>query len=585
MFEVSLNNDSADRVWHRPANLKSQEIVMIRDRIFAIAAACSIALLLGLMVACSNADPTSSGDQILTLTVSSQETAIVDGETVSTIGLEAHVTDGLGDPEPGTQLTFASTAGTLSGARPGASGTSTMVADQNGVARESLSLSGSERASAVVTVASTKASDSIKFDGNSDATAIASIIDTPPGWQGVNEAVNFDGSGSSSSAGAITMYRWTIDSDSPDPGSPVQEVVEAVDAVALDRTYTTAQNLTVTLDVSDAPDAADLLAAGSEVPYGTPAMIQYRITDVAANEMPIADAGEDMTAECSGGGSTEVVLDGSGSSDANSTPGTNDDIVSFVWTEEVNPTLILELGEGEMLVASFEVGVHYVTLTVTDSRGEISEDLVIVEVVDTIAPEGSITAPEDGACFGPDDLPVVVEDDFSDTCSDDLTRTYEPGPGPEYSEHGDYDVTLTVTDPSGNSASDSVTFTIDTEAPVVEITWPQGGAYINPSSLPVDLFVSTNDDDGVEGGVTAERIYIEDCLVYDGMTYGDGDGLLTDENIEFSVTELCRLNEMCGWGDLNRPVMRVEADDCGGNVGESTFQWHGSIHLIPGECN
>jgi len=558
---------------------------MRRDKVLSIAAACMIALLLVWIGACSNADPTRSGDDVLSLTVSSQETTVVDGETVSTIGLEARVSDGLGDPVPGTPLTFSSTAGVLAGARSGASGTSTVRTNEVGVARESLSLSGSERGSAVVTVASNSASDSIAFDANSDDTAIASITDTPQGWQAVNSPVNFDGSGSSSTTGAITMYRWTIDSDSPDPGSGAQEIVEAVDAVELDRTYTTAQNLTVTLDVSDATDAAELLAAGSEVPYGTPAMIQYRITDIATNEMPVADAGEDITAECSGGGSVDVTLDGSGSTDSNSIPGTNDDIVSFVWTEEINPTLIMEIGEGEILVATFDVGSHFVTLTVTDSRGEVSQDLMIIEVVDTIAPDGSITAPEDGVCVGPDDLPVVVEDDFSDICSDDLTRTYDPGPGPEYTEHGDYDVTLTVTDPSGNSASDSVSFTIDTVAPSVEITYPDKGAYINPSSLPIDLFLAISDDDGSEGGVLVERLYLEDCLIYDGTTYGDGDGLLTDENLEFSVQELCRLNEMCGWGDLIQPVLRAEAEDCGGNVGTDTYQWHGSIQLIPGECN
>ena len=97
--------------------------------------------------------------------------------------------------------------------------------------------------------------------------------------------------------------------------------------------------------------------------------------------------------------------------------------------------------------------------------------------------------------------------------------------------------------------------------------------------------LKTNDDDGASGGVVVERVYLEDCLVYDGMTYGDGDGLLTDESIVFAVGELCRLNEICGWGNLDQPVMRVEAEDCGGNVGVSTFQWQGGIRLLPGECD
>jgi hypothetical protein len=299
----------------------------------------------------------------------------------------------------------------------------------------------------------------------------------------------------------------------------------------------------------------------------------------------VADAGEDIIAECSGDDSATVILDGSLSSDPDSTPGTNDDIVLFEWFEDFGLSSEVLLGTGETLEISFPLGAHAITLRVTDDRDESSTDEMTVEIVDTTPPSGSITFPEDGACFGPGDLPVVIEDDFTDICSDDLVRTYEPGPGPGYSDHGDLAVTLTVTDPSGNSAQDSVSFTIDTVAPVVEVIRPEDGHYINPSHLPVSLFLFTSDDDGAAGGVVHERVYVDDCLVYDGFTYGDGDGLLTDEHIEFSTAELCRLDEICNWHELIEPVVRAEADDCGGNTGFDLYEFLGSIQLRPGECD
>jgi hypothetical protein len=104
---------------------------------------------------------------------------------------------------------------------------------------------------------------------------------------------------------------------------------------------------------------------------------------IPLNNPPVADAGEDQEVEC---GET-VTLDGSGSTDPDSTDGTNDDIVLFEWFEDFGLGTEMKLGEGETLDVDLEVGMHDITLQVTDAAGATDTDETVVSVVDTIPPE------------------------------------------------------------------------------------------------------------------------------------------------------------------------------------------------------
>ena len=110
---------------------------------------------------------------------------------------------------------------------------------------------------------------------------------------------------------------------------------------------------------------------------------------ILPNSPPVADAGMDIGAEWTGGG-TPVTLDGSASSDPDSTAGTNDDIVSFEWFEGFGSVDELLLGDGEMLEVALAFGTHSITLVVTDSEGESASDELQVDIVDTIAPTLSL---------------------------------------------------------------------------------------------------------------------------------------------------------------------------------------------------
>jgi hypothetical protein len=176
-------------------------------------------------------------------------------------------------------------------------------------------------------------------------------------------------------------------------------------------------------------------------------------------------------------------------------------------------------------------------------------------------------------------------DNYTDVCSEGITRSYDPGPGPGYSDHGDYDVTLTVTDGSGNFSSDSVSFTIDLEAPVVQIYRPYGVKYIDPTEFPISILFDASDSDGASGGVVHERVLIQDCVVLDGWTYGNRDGLLRDESVVVSTEAICQVREACGFDVLDQPTVRAEATDCGGNTGYDEFGYRGRMTLLPGICD
>ncbi|MBN1804855.1 MAG: hypothetical protein JW837_06360 [Sedimentisphaerales bacterium] len=131
------------------------------------------------------------------------------------------------------------------------------------------------------------------------------------------------------------------------------------------------------------------------------------------NAVPVADAGPDQTVEQEGSDGTEVTLDGSGSTDEDSTPGTNDDIVSFDWYEDSSL-----LGSGEQLQHTFQLGEHTITLVVTDSGGKTDEDEVTIVVEDTTSPTiNSISANPD-VLWPPNHrmVEVTFEVDAEDIC-------------------------------------------------------------------------------------------------------------------------------------------------------------------------
>ena len=92
------------------------------------------------------------------------------------------------------------------------------------------------------------------------------------------------------------------------------------------------------------------------------------------------------TVECGAPSGGVVRLDGSGSSDPDSTPGTNDDIAVYEWYENYGSSAQVLLGTGQVLTTTLAVGPHVVSLSVTDSQGLKDATEWTVAVVDTRSP-------------------------------------------------------------------------------------------------------------------------------------------------------------------------------------------------------
>jgi len=150
------------------------------------------------------------------------------------------------------------------------------------------------------------------------------------------------------------------------------------------------------------------------------------IQDMGAYEMgpdrvPIANAGPPLAVECLSPSGATVTLDGSASSDPDSTPGTNDDIVSYEWTEDPQGAL---LGTGEHLSVNLPLGAHSISLLVKDRIGAPATARTVVTVADTVPPTLTLEAnptvlwPANGAL-----VPVHVSWQVQDRCDSNPTVT------------------------------------------------------------------------------------------------------------------------------------------------------------------
>jgi len=271
------------------------------------------------------------------------------------------------------------------------------------------------------------------------------------------------------------------------------------------------------------------------------------------NSPPVAAAGPDQTVECSGALHAVVHLDGTGSSDPDG------DLASYLWNERGAP-----LADTAVADVPLGLGAHTLTLEVTDTGRSWDSDDMEVSVVDTQPPFGGLTFPAQGACFGPAELPVRIEEDAADVCDPAPERTVTPGAS--FDTHGDHVVTLHVEDAAGLALDSDIGFTIDTAPPVARIV--RTSERIDPGHLPLVLTVAGSDDDGASGGVVRERVYLNGCLALDGLMPG---------GTSLGLDDLCSLAARCGFARLTQPELRFEAVDCGGNVGTATVQLKGTF--------
>jgi hypothetical protein len=189
-----------------------------------------------------------------------------------------------------------------------------------------------------------------------------------------------------------------------------------------------------------------------------------------ANQPPMADAGPDQVLECSGDGMATAALDGSGSSDPDSTPGTQDDLSSFAWSESGTA-----LASGETASVPFHLGEHDVLLTVMDKAGATAADGVVITVADTTPPTMSCAPSVTVECQSASQSQITIPPAAAaDRCDGAATITNDRTQGGADASGsyplGSTTVTFTATDGAGNSATcQTVVNVVDTTPPVVTV--------------------------------------------------------------------------------------------------------------------
>ena len=309
-------------------------------------------------------------------------------------------------------------------------------------------------------------------------------------------SVTVDGSGSvdaDSSAGTsddIVAYAWLLDGQ-----------VVADTAVA-------------TLDVAPGAYLFTLQVTDS---YGESDSDDVLVT-VLDNIPPTAAAGPAQTVRAGADDLARVVLDGSGSTDPDSTPGTHDDIVAFDWLLDG-----AEVASGATAPLALPPGEHVFTLVVTDSFGASDSDDVVITVLFD-APPVAVAGPSQWLIVGDDGLATAGLDgaassdpDSTPGTSDDLVAyDWFIGGAPVASGAsaaltlglGEYVVTLVVTDRQGKTASDAVTLlvTLPPNDPPVALAALNDTAEVDPSCVATVALDGTGSSDPNSSAGTADDI-------------------------------------------------------------------------------
>lgn len=297
------------------------------------------------------------------------------------------------------------------------------------------------------------------------------------------------------------------------------------------------------------------------------------VVDIGADEFtwrnrpPIANAGPDQTVTCGDTAPVAVLLDGRESADADSTPGTSDDIAAFDWFENFNSPTESALGSGEQLIAHLHGGTHLVTLRATDHAGRVGLATINVIVGPASCEDGNLcTSDFPTLSCGCDHVPTPgVRCDDGSACTTlgtcDATGTCA---GVEPLDCDDRSVcTADTCDPAVGCVLMPVSFTCDDDDPCTSHDRCSNGSCVgiplNDGSPCDDNNPCTGKDRCTAGSCSGKKVIdgsacddLNECTSNDRCSTGFCTGTAGAEGMPCDDHNVCTVNDSCQFGRFCR---------------------------------
>jgi hypothetical protein len=289
------------------------------------------------------------------------------------------------------------------------------------------------------------------------------------------------------------------------------------------------------------------------------------ISPDAGNSAPQAEASAQDVVDCTGPVGALVALDGSASSDADSAPGTNDDIAVMEWFENYGAPQETLLGAGELLSVTLPLGAHALALRVTDSAGASDVQEFSVSVRDTTPPTLHCPAALPGVeCTSASGASVALNATVSDLCSPTVLITNDrTANGSDAS--GTYPLGMTsigfaAQDAAGNVATCDTAITVrDTVGPTLTLhtdsqtLWP-------PNHEMVPVHVTWETQDACDAAVDVQLVGVTSSEPDDASGRTDGATSVDLQDVQVGAADATLL-------------LRAERDgERGGRVYQLTYR-------------
>jgi hypothetical protein len=291
------------------------------------------------------------------------------------------------------------------------------------------------------------------------------------------------------------------------------------------------ENIT-SLDAGELYDLRITVTDGSSVPLQVMREFLYQGEgQFLINNPPLASITAPSENECDRPAGAVVDLDGSLSSDLDSSEGTNDDIASFDWFRNPGGPMEQYLGSGFSLPATLPLGMHTVGLLVTDSEGESDLATSTVAILDRTPPAVFCPGAKLSECAVPGGAPVSMAAAASDACDPAvaIANSFTSG-GPDASGTyplGETVVAFTASDLSGNTSVCTTPVTIVDTTPPVFMTSVSQTELWPPNHRMAPVSVEWDLTDVCDGAVAVSLLEVSSSEPDDAQ--GDGDGATTGD--------------------------------------------------------